>query len=769
MNALRKSVLASLAAALFLVPSAAPATSFITGAVSGYPARWTAQGTTLADSVSVTDDANNVHTNLAFALGDAETITYTPDNPSDAGGKADVVISNAVFTTAYEYPGVEAVGGIDSQAAICVAQIDPDTTPSYYGWAGAYTVDGTTTNLTWLKLAGAAPPADATPVTVTMSFDYTVASPTVTFKAGTQTLNASGTTAIPLHDTTKTQVTAVSFSGEGSLAEMTAESAPGTIEVSWYMDDGTTLIDKSDVAAGGHPTHTNVVKNATAQYTYEFAGWAATAGAAAADVLDLSEATVFAATNYYAVFTATPVSYTLTWNLDGGSITSEAGNYTAAGSVAYDTSLTAPQVARTGYTFGGWSPSVAGTMPAADTTYTATWTINTYTITWKDGDGNTLDTDTVDYNVTPSYTGATPTKAATAQYTYSFDNTWSPTIVAATEDATYTAQFTATPVSYTLTWNLDGGSITSEAGAYTAAGSVANGTSLTAPQVARTGYTFGGWSPSVDTTMPAADTTYTATWTINTYTITWKDGDGNTLDTDTVDYNETPSYTGETPTKAPTAQYTYAFNNTWSPTIVPATADAIYTAQFTETLRSYTITWLDGDGETLKTETLAYGATPEYSGETPTKAATAEYTYTFNDTWLPAITSVTGPATYTAQFDEEEIVYPVLALAKPTLSSTVLASGTPGATVKATVAPAAVVTATNANVAFSVEGGVTNATFTALPWNDPVDWMLQASGAEDLPGRFYAKGEQNWFNKATNELDTRRRSQGLRYGGRNPS
>ncbi len=50
------------------------------------------------------------------------------------------------------------------------------------------------------------------------------------------------------------------------------------------------------------------------------------------------------------------------------------------------------------------------------------------------------------------------------------------------------------------------------------------------------------------------------------------------------------------------------------------TGDQTYTAQFSQTLRSYTITWsIDG---TDTTETLAYGATPSHAD--PTKAADAQ-------------------------------------------------------------------------------------------------------------------------------------------------
>ena len=57
-----------------------------------------------------------------------------------------------------------------------------------------------------------------------------------------------------------------------------------------------------------------------------------------------------------------------------------------------------------------------------------------YTITWKNYDGTTLTTTTVTYGAMPSYDG-TPTKPATAKYTYTF-NGWSPTLALATANAT---------------------------------------------------------------------------------------------------------------------------------------------------------------------------------------------------------------------------------------------------------------------------------------------------------------------------------------------
>jgi len=117
----------------------------------------------------------------------------------------------------------------------------------------------------------------------------------------------------------------------------------------------------------------------------------------------------------------------------------------------------------------------------------------------------------------------------------------------------------------------------------------------------------------------------------------------------------TPSYTGETPVRPNTAEYTYTFVG-WTPAIVAATSDTTYTATYTATKNSYTITWQNEDGSLIDQTTVEYGVVPTHAE--PTKEATEEYTYTFAG-WTPAVVAVTGDATYKATFSSVVNVYTI--------------------------------------------------------------------------------------------------------------
>lgn len=84
-----------------------------------------------------------------------------------------------------------------------------------------------------------------------------------------------------------------------------------------------------------------------------------------------------------------------------------------------------------------------------DDSYTDTYTC---LITFKNGNGSVLQTGEVALGDTP-VCSKTPTKASTAEYTYTWDtsNPWTPVIVPATQSQTYEPNFTATKRKYKIT------------------------------------------------------------------------------------------------------------------------------------------------------------------------------------------------------------------------------------------------------------------------------------------------------------------------------
>ena len=141
------------------------------------------------------------------------------------------------------------------------------------------------------------------------------------------------------------------------------------------------------------------------------------------------------------------------------------------------------------------------------------------------------------------------------------------------------------------------------------------------------------------------------------YTITWKNYDDSILE---IDYNvpegTMPSYDYETPRHPCDPNYAakyYIFSG-WTPTVVPATADATYVATFTESstpAHIYRITWKNYDSTTFYTSTCGEGATPEYAGDTPRRPSSGGKYYAF-DGWDPTPVPAYSDATYTAKFIE---------------------------------------------------------------------------------------------------------------------
>ena len=177
------------------------------------------------------------------------------------------------------------------------------------------------------------------------------------------------------------------------------------------------------------------------------------------------------------------------------------------------------------------------------------------------------------------------------------------------------------------------------------------------------GKMFGGWYTDdgikvKSSTVFAEDQTVHAVYIDASdiyFSIRFFDSDTTLLDSQYVQYGRTPSYAG-TPTKASTAQFSYAFEG-WHVEPTAVTEDFDYYAVYSETLRSYTVRFLDFDGTELQSSTYLYGATPGIS-KVPTRQSTVAYDYAFSG-WTPAIDTVKGPATYTALYDSSKVLYTV--------------------------------------------------------------------------------------------------------------
>ena len=340
---------------------------------------------------------------------------------------------------------------------------------------------------------------------------------------------------------------------------------------------------------------------------------------------------------------------------------------------------TKPSDSQYTYTFAGWTPDIG---PAVrSTTYKATFTAEpksglSYTITFVNWDGSNLQTLDITEGDMPQYTGATPTKPSDSQYSYTFSG-WTPQIVAATADATYTATFTATEIpseectDVNATWLQTGGSGLGEM--------ITNDSTVWFydAQYGAKASKQGGYTGYLMT--PAKDLRGMKSVTLSfMHTHKFAGTPSNELT-----LWVTPDYKGSVEasqwqqlTIAP-----YAANTNWtfvSVSInVPVSevgANTVFAFKYMSTASNYstweiknltliaecegstppqptyyTIKFKNWDGSVLQSTQVEEGQMPQYTGATPTKPDDSQYTYTFSG-WTPQIVAATADATYTATF-----------------------------------------------------------------------------------------------------------------------
>ena len=471
--------------------------------------------------------------------------------------------------------------------------------------------------------------------------------------AGEYKENASATlTATPIEGyhfvkwSDETTVNPYTFTVTGEVS-LTATFAPNQYTITFDSKGGTPVADltadyKAAITVPAAPTREG----------YTFAGWEP----AFPETMPLNGATLTA--------TWTPITYTLTYDLAGGSVaTANPASYTIESNA-----ITLTNPTREGYTFAGWTgtglddATTTVTIAKGSTgnrSYTAMWTPITYTLTYDLAGGTLATANPSEYTIeSAAITLTNPTREG-----YNFAGWTGTGLDAATTTVTiakgstgnrsYTA--TWTPITYTLTYDLAGGAVATanptEYNIESAAITLANPT--------REGYNFAGWT---GTGLDAATTTvtiakgstgnrsYTATWTPITYTLTYDLAGGAVATANPTEYNiESAAITLTNPTRE---GYTFAG---WTGTGLEEAAKSVTIAKGSMGNRSYTATWtinqysmtfVFGNGQENQVITQDYGTA--LTAPTPN-----EWTgHTFKG-WNPEVPA-TIPAenkTFTAQWD----------------------------------------------------------------------------------------------------------------------
>ena len=189
---------------------------------------------------------------------------------------------------------------------------------------------------------------------------------------------------------------------------------------------------------------------------------------------------------------------------------------------------------------------------------------------------------------------------------------------------------------YTLTINYLYENGSTAAPSYTARVNYGDTYSVTSPNVQ-------GHSPSrqiVSGTMGATNMSVDVVYSINTYTVTFKDWNGTVLKTQQVQYG------GAATAPANPTRTGYTFTG-WDKAFTNVTTNLVVTAQYS--INTYTVTFKDWNGTVLKTQQVQYGG----AATAPANPTRTGYTFTG---WDKAFTNVTANLVVTAQYVQNEPV-----------------------------------------------------------------------------------------------------------------
>ena len=199
--------------------------------------------------------------------------------------------------------------------------------------------------------------------------------------------------------------------------------------------------------------------------------------------------------------------------------------------VAYGSEIIAPDIPeKEGHTFAGWD-GLPETMPASDLTVNGSYTVNSYTLTYMIGKEIVSESEV-------KYGASLTAIEAPVKEGHSFDGWVGLPVTMPSKDVIVTGSYTVN--AYTIIFKIDD-EVVSQA-------TVAYNSEIVVPAVPeKEGYTFGGWE-NLPETMPAGDLTIYGSYAVNSYTVTYMI-EGEVIRVDIVDFGITLPKAPEAPEK----------------------------------------------------------------------------------------------------------------------------------------------------------------------------------------------------------------------------
>ena len=308
--------------------------------------------------------------------------------------------------------------------------------------------------------------------------------------------------------------------------------APITYFINYNLNGGTN-------SASNPTTYTNtmtsdIILEAPTRTGYEFTGWYESSSCTGTAVTKIAQGSTGDKTLYAGWKT---INYTISYELNGGT---EPGNPVSYTIETADITLKNPT--KTGYVFGGWYENASFSGDAVtkitkgstgNKKFYAKWSEQSYTISYQLNGGTNHAGNPTGYSGAVDVTLYAPARAGYDFEGWYTNSSFSGSPVTqidagSTGNKTFYAKWKA--IQYTISYELNGGSMTGATTVYTI-----ESADITLKIPTKTGYDFGGWYENASfsgdavtkiTKGSTGNKSFYAKWTAQTYTITYNLNNG---------------------------------------------------------------------------------------------------------------------------------------------------------------------------------------------------------------------------------------------------